>query len=477
MKQNRRRSGVLLHVSSLPGEYGCGSFGKEALDFIDLISSCGFSIWQTLPFGRPDSYGSPYKSVSAFSTNPFFIDLPTLYAKGLITSSELDGAKQDSPYSVEFERLFAEREILLGKASSRLSEESRREVRAFADANPGIKNYCGWLVKKYPAVPTADDQLLYRYFCEYEFHSQWEHIREYAAGRNVRIMGDIPFYVDGGGCDTDSYPDIFLQDASGCLSAVAGCPPDAFSDDGQLWGNPLYDWDEMRKTGYSWWRDRIRFCFSLFDILRIDHFRAVESFWSVPAGASTARAGRWVKGPGMEFVDVLKSVSDDREIVAEDLGADTPGLIRFMAGCGLPGMKVMQFGNYLNDCDDPHVPCNYTRDCFAYTGTHDNNTLLGWAFECDPSLRKRFFSFCGYGGDNITDGCRAAVRTLFASCADTVLIPLQDMLFYGRDTRMNTPGEPDGNWRYRATADAMSAVDRVFFTELNNITARYPYCR
>lgn len=466
MKNDTRRSGVLLHISSLPGDYGCGSFGRSALAFIDLLSDCGFSLWQTLPFCLPDGFGSPYKTVSAFSTNPFFIDLPTLFEEGLLTREELDGARQKTPFAVEFDRLRTERLPLLARAASRADPSLRRAVNAYVDTHPRIAEYCEFAEHHLPPVSGCEDAVFFQRFCEYEFDRQWQSIRTYAKQKGVRIIGDIPIYVDGNSCDALLHPELFLP------KEVAGCPPDNFSPDGQLWGNPIYNWDAMAKNGFSWWRDRVSFCFRFFDILRIDHFRAIEAYWSIPADAETAAEGRWVKGPGMPFVHALRSASGVGEIIAEDLGAYTPGLAAFMKQSQLPGMRLMQFGGYNGNPEDEHMPYNYPHRCVAYTGTHDNNTLLGWVYECTPELRRRFFDFCGYEGDDINAGCRAAIRTLFVSSAGTTILPFQDLLLYGKDTRMNTPGTAGGNWTYRATDTAVAAVDRAYFHKLNTVSAR-----
>lgn len=466
-KNETRRSGVLLHISSLPGEYGCGSFGKNALVFLDLLADCGFSLWQTLPFCIPDGFGSPYKTASAFSTNPFFLDLPTLYEEGLITKGELDSARQKTPYLMEFDRFERERLPLLARASARADSALRRAVNRYAEEHPRIAEYCEFAARELPPVPDAEgDPVFFRRFCEYEFDRQWQKIHAYAAKKGIRIVGDIPIYVDGKSCDALLHPELFLPDQ------VAGCPPDSFAVNGQLWGNPIYNWEAMSKNGFSWWRDRISFCFRFFDILRIDHFRAIEAYWSIPSSAETAAEGTWVKGPGMPFVHALRSAAGSGEIIAEDLGAYTPGLAAFMEQAQLPGMRLMQFGGYDGDPTDEHMPFHYPHRCVAYTGTHDNNTLLGWAYECSPELRRRFFDYCGYTGEDIAEGCRAAIRTLFVSSAGTVILPLQDLLLYGRDTRMNIPGTAAGNWTYRATDAALAAVDRSYFRKLNRLSAR-----
>ncbi|MBR6741825.1 MAG: 4-alpha-glucanotransferase [Clostridia bacterium] len=468
----KRSSGVLLHISSLPGKYGCGSFGKEALDFVDILARCGFSYWQTLPFCLPDEHGSPYKSASAFSTNPYFIDLPTLFADGLITEDELKGAEQKNPYLLELEGFEKRRMPLLAKAAGRADGALREKINSYAESEPKIKEYCAWAADNLPDYDSSDTEF-FRRFCEYEFFTQWTKIKEYANARGIRIIGDIPIYLDLESCDVQLHPELFMLDGKGRPLAVAGCPPDEFSAEGQLWGNPIYDWTAMAREGFGWWRERVDFCFRFFDVLRIDHFRAVEAYWSIPANAETAAEGKWEKGPGMPFVQALRT-SASGDIIAEDLGVSTPGLEAFMKECGLPSMRIMQFGEYSGDAYDPHMTYNFPANCVAYTGTHDNNTLLGWAYELSAEKRRRLFDYCSYSGENINEGCAAVIRTLFTSPASVAILPFQDLLLYGKDTRMNTPGVKNGNWTYRATYDAVSKINIEHFSWLNSISARAP---
>lgn len=467
----RRGSGVLMHISSLPGEYGCGSFGREAYNFVDMLERGGFTAWQTLPFCLPDEYGSPYKSASAFSTNPYFIDLPTLAKEGLLTEEELWGARQKTPYLLELDRFESERMPLLARAASRADERLKVAVNEYAEGEPRIAEYCRWAAENLPTYGSEDAEF-FRRFCEYQFFVQWSRIKTYANAKGIRIIGDIPIYLDCASCDAELHPELFMLDGSGKPTAVAGCPPDNFSEDGQLWGNPIYDWTAMALDGFGWWRERVSFCFKFFDVLRIDHFRAIEAYWSIPAKAETAKEGKWVKGPGMPFVQAIRSAAGDGEIIAEDLGASTPGLEAFMSEAGLPCMRIMQFGEYDGDPSDPHMSFNFPHACVAYTGTHDNNTVLGWAYELSAEKRRRLFDYCSYGGSDICEGCASVIRSLFASPANMAVLPFQDLHLYGKDTRMNTPGVAKGNWIYRATPDAVQNVDVKYWRELNFVTAR-----
>ncbi len=477
-KGRKRRSGVLLHISSLPGEYGCGSFGKEALEFCDLLYKCGFTVWQTLPFCRTDFCYSPYKSCSAFSSNPYFIDLTELYERGLLTKEELDQAKQQTPYSCEFERLERERLPLLARAASRTSDSERKKIELYLQSFPMAKALSDYLARK-DAEKAEDKDRAYKEaylthsFCEYTFDRQWQKVKAYANSLGIKIIGDMPFYVDNGSLDTELYPQLFKLDAKGNATDVAGVPPDAFSDEGQLWGNPLYDWDKMAEDGFEWWKMRTRHNFRYFDILRIDHFRAIEAYWSVGADAKTAKNGKWIKGPGMPFVDALKEAAGDNEIIAEDLGEETPSLRKFLDETELAGMRVFQFADISGSPYDRNAPINYVRKTVAYTGTHDNNTLLGRMWEIAPEHRQSFFDAAGYEGQDISRGCKALMSYLLGSIADTVVLPIQDLLLYGCDTRMNTPGVALGNWSFRVTKDALSKIDIEFFRRRNIIFGRF----
>ncbi len=470
MSELFRRSGVLLHVSSLPGDYGCGTFGRAAFSFLDLLADCGFSLWQVLPFCEPDAYGSPYKSPSAFSVNPCLIDPETLRDKGLITAGELAGARQSDPFRAEFGRLARERLPLLFSAADRTDAETRNRILAFAEREQKQREFCEWAARKrFPGDKGAAFRLL---FCAFEFAEEWKAVRAHAKKKGVKILGDIPIYVDAGGCDTNLYPELFLLDGERRPLSVAGVPPDLFSAEGQLWGNPLYNWERMAKDGFSWWRERIRFCFSFFDELRIDHFRAVEAYYAIPAQAKTAKEGRWVKGPGMPFVDAIREAAGGGGILAEDLGVSTPSLLAFLRETGLPGMRVLQFADFGGDPRDVHLPYNYPANTAAYSGTHDNDTLLGWVRSLPPDKRRHAFVSAGYQGEDERAGCMALMRELLFTRARTVVFPIQDLLFYGSDARMNTPGVPEGCWRFRLGEGAWDRIDRGWWRYLNRLSGR-----
>ena len=477
----KRSSGVLMHVSSLYGDYSIGSFGKEALEFADFLADSGFSYWQVLPFCMTDECNSPYKSFSSFGANPLFIDLPTLNGKGLLTDAELSAARQNAPYLCEYERLSRERLHLLRLAASRTDKGYRCEVSDFIEKNPPLAEAAeflalreangGALWSEWTVNTPTPEELYFWQFVQYEFFIQWQRVKNYANGKGIKIIGDIPIYVALDSADVWANPEQFQLDERRHPSCVAGVPPDYFSEDGQLWGNPLYDWKKMKKDGYSWWSRRIEYMLTLFDGVRIDHFRGFESYWSIPADAKTAKEGKWVKGPGRAIVDKIREIAGDRLIIAEDLGDITPAVYSLLKYSKFPGMRVFQFA-FLGDKDSPHLPHNYVKNCISYSGTHDNNTLLGYVWELDAETRRQVFEYCNCESDDWNRGCVMIIKTLMASHSDTVIFPIQDILVYGADTRMNTPGTAESNWAYRITKDQLTAVDKKKFHRLNVLYGR-----
>lgn len=468
-----RASGVLMHISSLYGDYSCGSLGKSAFEFVDFLKSCGFSYWQVLPTGLCDECNSPYKSLSAFAGTPFFIDLEILEKKGLLTEAELEEARQQSPYVCEFDRLKNERLSLLFKAAERA--KNKDEINEFIDENKELSDFCEfaalkqanagrfwkeWTVK----TPKAEDVFAWR-FIQYEFFTQWQKLKDYADKNGIKLIGDMPLYVDLDSSDVYFNRELFMLDKNGDPTDVAGVPPDYFSADGQLWGNSLYDYGKMEQDGFSWWKRRIAHNLKMFDGLRIDHFRGIESFFAVKNGETTAKNGRWIKGPGKKLVDAVKQTAGDKLIIAEDLGDITKEVEALLEYSGLPGMRVFQF-SFLGG-DNPHLPHNYIKNCVAYSGTHDNNTLLGYLWELDEQTRQRMLCYCGFKGDDWGSGCDDIIRTLFASSAGLVILPIQDVLGYGSDTRMNRPGTAKGNWLYRVTKEQLCGIDKEKYLKLN----------
>ena len=475
----KRSSGALLHVSSLWGDYSIGSLGKSAREWIDKLQECGFTYWQVLPFCLPDEANSPYKSYSAFSLNPMFIDLPSLYNAGLITLSELEEAKQKNPYACEFDRLNKERLSLLSKAAQRFDGDDL--IESFMDSHPHTKKFCEFMALK----ASNDNKPFYLWECntphketlklwkftQYIFFTQWKDIKSYANKKGIKIIGDIPIYVSDDSSDVWEDTSLFQLDENLRPERVAGVPPDYFSEDGQLWGNPLYDWDKMKKTDYKWWRERVSFMSELFDGVRIDHFRAFESYFSIPATDENAKNGVWVKGPGMSVINAIKEAAPDALIIAEDLGDITDEVRDLVDESTFPGMRVLQFG-FLGDPDSIHLPHNYPANSVAYTGTHDNNTLLGYVWELDGKTRINLMKYCGFEGADWNKCYNAILRTMFASHAGLLILPLQDLLLYGADTRLNTPGTAKGNWSFRITKDQVDKIDTNKFMLWNQIYAR-----
>ncbi len=476
----KRQSGILMHISSLYGDYSIGTFGKNAFEFIDFLVENGFSVWQVLPFTVTDEYNSPYKSFSAFGGNPYFIDPEKLFEDGLISAEDLKNCRQKTPYSCEFERLGKERMALLKKAYGNLKDKNA--VKEFIGKNPRLEAFCRFMTlreqnglkpwQEWEGEEITDFETLGTWqFTQYEFFTQWAKIKDYANSKGVSIVGDIPIYVSDDSCDVWENRRLFDIDEKGYPSMVAGVPPDYFAEDGQLWGNPLYEWDEMKKDGFAWWKERIDHALTMFDGVRIDHFRAIESYWAVDAEEKTARNGKWLKGPGIDFINAIKAGHEDKLIIAEDLGDITDEVRALVEESGFPGMRVFQFG-FLDDGNSIHMPHNYIRNSVAYSGTHDNNTLFGFLWESDDATRKRALEYCGFEGRDWGGASPLFLRAIFASVSDLAIIPIQDFLMYGSDTRINTPGVAKGNWSYRVTKEQLIGANSEFFKSLNKIYRR-----
>ena len=501
----KRGGGVLMHIASLPGPFGIGVFGEEAVAFSAQLKEQGMKYWQVLPFSYPGMGDSPYQSFSAFAGNWLFIDPRRLVKKGLLTANEVVGAEYNvNKWRIDYDYLRVEREKLLRLAYSRADDALKKEVAKFLKENAWADDVAlyqaikddnwqqAWWQWKDEALKARDAKAVdevrkgenyqFHAFVQYLFITEWHEIKKEINANGVQIIGDMPIYVSGDSSDVWAHKDLFkmAKKAEGDLvfDKVAGVPPDYFSEDGQLWGNPIYDWKKHKDTHYAWWMDRIRANYELYDIVRIDHFRAFSSYWEVPATAKTAKEGEWKKGPGMDFFEVLdKEFGDSSRLIAEDLGEKTPDLEAFLKECGLPCMKVMQFAFNPGD-DSAYLPHNYEDNCVAYTGTHDNNTMLGWLWEAQPHEREECLKYCGFDGNNWGDGgphsgsLRAVIRTLWMSHANCTIIPIQDMLGYGSDTRMNIPGTATGNWVVRFSREDLDGIDNKWYKELNRLYRR-----
>ena len=470
-----RSSGILLHISSLPSPYGIGTLGKAAYEFADFLHDAGQHYWQILPIG-PTSYGdSPYQSFSTCAGNPYFIDLELLRDDGLILQEELDSIDWAAHEErVDYGFQFSVRFDLLYRAYERGRDRYAREVEQFRAENPWVEEYALYMAVKrsrgmvsweqWPeeirlrrpgAVETyatvlAEDMNFF-IFLQFLFFRQWDALRGYVHSKGIEIIGDLPIYVPYDSCDVWANPSLFQLDEQGVPTGVAGCPPDYFAKDGQLWGNPLYDWQKMSADGYLWWKKRIRAASRLFDVIRIDHFRGLESYWSVPYGEETARNGKWVKGPDHDFIRALKESFPDLRLIAEDLGFLTPEVIRLQKDSGFPGMKVLEFAF------DPREPSNYLphryeRNCICYSGTHDNETLVQWqAAQSDETLA---YTMEYLGVSDEKDLTWGILRAGMASVADTFIAQMQDYLGLGAQSRMNEPGtvsQKNWSWRLKKT--------------------------
>lgn len=493
----KRSSGVLAHVSSLPSEFGIGSFGKETKKFIDMLSRTGCKYWQVLPFGPTDSFNSPYASISAFAGNPNFIDLEGLRDEGLLTESELLDQKYANPYTAAFEFLNIRRIPVLYKAYTRTDEAYKAKIIEFEaknkhwlpdyalymiikEANMG-KEWYDWDDEKLKyhddeAVGMAReeyaDTVMFMEFIQYVFFNQWKNIKDYANDNNVEIIGDLPMYVARQSSDVWSNRNLFDLAEDGEPKCVAGVPPDYFSELGQKWGNPLYNWTKMKQTGYLWWMKRLESSFTMFDAVRIDHFRAFSAYWAVPFDAETAKEGEWRDGPGMDFFSIVKDKFGNGKIIAEDLGLIDEGVVKLIEDTGFPCMRVMQFG-FLEDADNMHLPHNFPKNSVSYTGTHDNNTTLGWLWEAPPESRKHALDYCSFSGTDWAEGgwhsksVRCIINALWQSPANLVIVPIQDLCGFGSDTKMNMPGVPNGNWAFRISDEHLNNIDTQWLTLLN----------
>jgi len=480
-----RSAGILMHISSLPGESGIGTMGVEAYHFVDFLSSSGMKYWQLLPIGPVGFSNSPYQSVSSFAGNPLLIDLWPLKDRGLLQESEIRnnhwGARPDQ---VDFPAVKDAKEKLLRLAYERGKEVCRDAVDSFSEDNPWVRDYAAYMAlqERFGGKPWTEwdcedtyvnqnvDDVRFYVFVQTVFYDQWERLRRYANGKGVRLIGDIPIYVPLDSADVRANPEQFRLDEKGNPTQVAGVPPDYFSADGQLWGNPLYRWDDMDKDGFAWWVKRLKGVGRLFDVVRIDHFRGLESYWSVPAQETTARNGRWEKGPGERFVDAVRQEVPELEIIAEDLGTITPEVHALREYAGWPGMKVMQFAFEPWD-RSTYLPHRCEENCVYYTGTHDNATLVQWIREARPEQLAFAREYLG-AGENV-DLREAMLRAGMRSGAGLFIVPLQDLLGLGAEARMNTPGTvSEENWRWRMMPDALTPSLAEWLRRMTDIYGR-----
>lgn len=491
-----RASGILLHPTSLPGSYGIGDIGPQAHHWIEFLSKTGCSLWQLLPLG-PTGYGdSPYQCFSAFAGNFYLISPELLLRDGLLKPDDLAGAERFPSERVDYGAIIPWKLALLEKAFVRFQTGSFPAIKselarfqsdnsawledfalfmALKDAHSGAPwpSWAAPLRGRHPeALESARQQhklvIQSHIFRQFLFFRQWAFVRANAAKEGIRIIGDIPIFVAHDSADVWANPDLFYLDKLGKPTVVAGVPPDYFSATGQLWGNPLYRWDLHASTGYNWWLDRFRAVLKLVDFVRLDHFRGFAGYWEVPGAATTAVKGRWVPGPGKRFFTVVRESLGNLPIIAEDLGVITPDVVDLRDSFGLPGMKIFQFA-FAATPEDPFLPHNYPKNCVVYTGTHDNDTALGW-YQRVPQNETHFYR--QYVDRDGSDVSWDMIRAVWSSVANFALAPMQDFLSLDNRARMNYPGNPSGNWTWRMPASATSEELCARIQKINYLYSR-----
>ena len=486
-----RSAGILMPIFSLPGRYGVGSLGKEARDFADFLHDAGQRWWQILPVGPAGAGNSPYASESTFAGNPLFIDLPTLAQAGWLTEEELKAAELPENGQVDYAALSRDREALLRKAFSRARCAEGEQVAAWAEENFWVKEYAlfraahshygtawfnwpneGLRRHEWEAVQAARgilaDEIAFYTHVQYWFFTQWADMKAYINNLNIQIIGDMPIYVSLDSADVWSEREQFLLDSEGHPQQVAGVPPDYFSEDGQLWGNPLYNWEGMKWDGYGWWIRRIGGASKLFDMIRIDHFRGLESYWAVPAWAETAKEGHWEKGPGMGMLWPVMGWFPKVRFIAEDLGLMTPAVEQLLKDSGLPGMKVLQFA--FDNPGNAYLPHNCKENSLCYTGTHDNDTLCGWLSKATKEEKAFIKKYLGAAGKSIPD---AVLRAGQGSVSFLFVAQMQDYLGLGSEARINTPGTDKGNWAWRVDG---SLLTKELSASIRDMTETFGRC-
>ena len=490
-----RGNGILMHITSLPGPYGIGTMGKEAYAFVDFLQKAGQSYWQILPL-TPTGYGdSPYQSCSTFAGNHYLIDLDTLVDEGLLCASDLIGIDwNDQETKVNYGKLYNNRLAVLRKAYSRF--EDCEEFKDFCRSNGSwLPDFCLFMALKdrhggkawnrwddglkfrdpntiWKARTELKDEIRFYSFVQHLFYKQWTALRRYANEKGIRIIGDVPIYVPMDSADVWSNPELFQLDESMDPVAVAGCPPDPFGEDGQLWGNPLYRWDVLKKDGYTWWINRLAAAQRLYDVVRMDHFRGFEAYWSVPNGETTAKNGKWIKGPGMDFIDAVKKNLPDLALIAEDLGFVTEEVMALRDASGFPGMKVLGFAFDSREPSD-YLPYNYTRNSVCYTGTHDNMTMRQWL---ETASADSLAYATEYMRLTPEEGMVwGVIRTAQSSVSDLCIVLMQDYLDLGGEARMNFPGtSTDANWTWRAKSGYITDALAQKIRSLTELYGRLP---
>ena len=493
-----RRSGIILHPTSLPGPYGIGTLGQEAFNWINFLSDSGQHLWQVMPLG-PTGYGdSPYQCFSAFAGNPYLINLEKLVEEGLLSADDKVEDPGFPATHVDYGPVISWKLERLAKAYDNYADgataEQKKRFKAFCKAQAyWLDDYALFMAVKEAhegvawnawdeAIRVREEKALKSWtkklkpeierqkVWQWLFSEQWSAVRAYANSKDIEIIGDIPIFIAFDSADAWANRELFYIDAKGNPELVAGVPPDYFSATGQRWGNPLYRWKEMKKSGYSWWIDRFKSTLEFVDIIRVDHFRGFEAYWEIPASEPTAVKGKWVKGPGQSFFDAISKAFENAPIIAEDLGVITPGVEALRDDNNLPGMNVLQFA-FAADASDPYLPHNYIPNSVVYTGTHDNDTTRGWYTQASEAERDLVRRYLARGDDNVV---WELVRLAFASVANTAVIPLQDALNLGSEARMNTPGQAAGNWSWRFSWEQIPHWIAPQLKELSELYGRIP---
>ncbi|OVE66558.1 4-alpha-glucanotransferase [Clostridium diolis] len=492
-----RSSGIIMHIASLPGKYGIGTFGKEAYKFGDFLKKAGQKYWQILPLG-PTSFGdSPYQSFSAFAGNPYFIDFDILRQDGFLDESDYYSVNfGESSEDIDYGLIFKEKLRVLKIAYEKFKLRQDKDLIKFQEAEAywlddyalymsikkhfDLKSWYEWdedirlrepeAINRYKIL--LEDEIGFWRFLQYEFYKQWNNLKAYINNLGIEIIGDMPIYVAEDSADVWGNPEAFLLNKNTLKPLkVAGCPPDIFAATGQLWGNPIYDWCYMGKTDYKWWVDRIRQSLNLYDVLRIDHFKGFESYWSIPYGDLTAENGEWVKGPGIKVFNAIKDELGEVNIIAEDLGTLTEETIKLRNDTGFPGMKILTFG-FDSDSSNPFLPHNYEKNFIVYTGTHDNDTVRGWIEKTAP--KEEVQRAITYLGLNKEEGYNwGFIRGAWSSIANISMAQMQDFLNLGNEARINLPSTLGNNWRWRVRKDALT--DQLA-EKIHQITRTYGRC-
>lgn len=491
---NKRANGILLHISSLPGKNGIGTMGKNAYEFVDFLKKAGQTYWQILPL-CPTSYGdSPYQSFSTFAGNPYFIDLENLAEQGFLQKSDFENVKWcKNEQFVDYSTLYTERHKIFKKLQESFNKKIPSDFKNFCTENSdwlddyalfmAIKDFQNGISFEFwpEEIRQRNPKSLKEYSkkfgerCEYYkilqyfFYKQWFNLKNYANQNGIKIIGDIPIYVAADSADVWANPEQFELDKNFKPIEVAGCPPDGFSADGQLWGNPVYNWQKMKETDYAWWKKRLQKSLKVYDIIRIDHFRGFDSYYCIPYGNKSAAGGIWKKGPGMDLFNSLKNEFGDLPVIAEDLGFLTESVRQLLKNSGFPGMKVLQFAFDSREQSD-YLPYKYGKNCVVYTGTHDNDTILGWTKSANPQDIKSAKEYLRAKTDS--EIVKEMILSAMSSTANTCILTMQDLIGLGSEARMNTPSTVGKNWKWRATKNQFTKEIQDFLEKYTKVYGR-----